>query len=169
MAYKTIENTADSLRSIMRETPSPVTIVTSRNQQEMRGATIGSFTSLSMDPPLISFNLKLNSQMHQVMTGGIHFAVHIPSRQQSELCSRFARSNTEPEDLFSDIGYTMNDHGIPILDNTRGVIHCVKHANFLAGDHDIIIGMVTDVTQTLKEDPLLYYNRSFHELGRKTA
>jgi flavin reductase (DIM6/NTAB) family NADH-FMN oxidoreductase RutF len=163
-----IDVTSEDLKSVMRAMPSPVTVVTARGNNEIRGATIGSFTSLSMNPPLISINLERGSQMHSVMTGATKFAVHFPSKDQAHLGTRFAKSDTDSKELFEDIPYSLDDHGTPIIHNTRGVIHCVKHANFLAGDHNIIVGMVTNTDQIEDHNPLLYFNRQFHELGSAT-
>jgi flavin reductase (DIM6/NTAB) family NADH-FMN oxidoreductase RutF len=151
----------------MGQMPSPVTIVTAAREQQARGITIGSFTSLSMDPPLISFNVDIDSQMHDVITETNRFAVHIPSREEAELCNHFAVPDQTGREQLETVPHHLNRHGTPILEQVLAVINCRTHASFSAGDHTIIAGEVLQI-QTLKDGvPLLYQDQAYHQIGRQ--
>ncbi len=158
---------ADALKDVMRQLPFPVTIVTAAVGQEQRGITIGSFTSLSLDPPLISFNVDFAAQMNQLIKKAKHFAVHIPGTEQAHLCDHFAIPDQSGEEQFGSISYKFNGNGIPILKDIPTVIHCRGYTWFEAGDHTIIVGEVLDIDQHKETDGLLYYDRSYRSVGKR--
>lgn len=148
----------------MRKVPAPVVVVTAAGDEEARGITIGSFTSVSLSPPLISFNVEQASQMHGVLEQANHFAVHLPHREQSELCSHFARPDLSGEDQLRAVAHTRDTNQTPILAEARAVLFCRTHERFVAGDHTIIVGQVTQVVEREGGGPLLYHNRTYCSL-----
>jgi flavin reductase (DIM6/NTAB) family NADH-FMN oxidoreductase RutF len=78
----------DAFRAVMRRVPSPVVVVTAQGPREARGITIGSFTSLALDPPLVSFNVGCGARMHEVMEACDRFAVHVLGEEQTHLPNR---------------------------------------------------------------------------------
>lgn len=150
----------------MRRVPAPVTVVTATGAKEARGATIGSFTSVSLDPPLISFNLEQGSQMHEVMEETSHFAVHILEAGQAALCTHFARPDCSGAEQLGDIAYHLDSYGNPILDAALAILRCRTHARVRAGDHSIIIGEVVEVEERGEGTALLYHNRTYCSIER---
>lgn len=155
------ETMKNPLRDLMRRVPSPVTIVTAVGAGEARGATIGSFTSVSLEPPLISFNVDRSSQMHDVLSAAARFAVHIPCRGHAHLCAHFAVPDRSGVDQLSTIPHVVDAHGTPILESALAVIKCRTHDTFEAGDHSIVVGEVIDVEGRSERAPLLYYKRTY--------
>lgn len=154
---------ARDLVDLMRCVPFPVTIVTASAGEEMRGVTIGSFTTLSMAPPLISFNLSIDSRMHALMEKAEAFVVHIPGAQQAELCRRFALPDLEGDEQFEQIPFRRANGSPPVLDGVIAEIHCRLHQRVVAGDHSIIIGEVERVEQHRREPGLLYLDGSYRK------
>lgn len=149
------------LRGVMRRLPSPVTVVTAANGEEARGITIGSFTSVSLEPPLISFNVEREAQMHDVLTSAARFAVHFLSEEQAPLCTRFARPDCSGAEQFAEVAHAFDGHGTPLLEGVLAILHCRPYAALEAGDHTIVVGEVVAVEAYAEGAPLLYYNRTF--------
>jgi len=148
----------------MQRVPSPVTVVTAAGRSEARGATIGSFTSVSLNPPLISFNVDEESQMHEVLNETWHFAVHLLSDDQSELCTHFALPNQAGADQLAAVDYRTDEHGTPILETAPAVLHCRRHEAFSAGDHTILVGRVVELDQRSDARPILYYEQDYRSV-----
>jgi flavin reductase (DIM6/NTAB) family NADH-FMN oxidoreductase RutF len=157
---------ANNLKEAMRQLPFPVTIVTTAIGKEKRGITIGSFTSLSLDPPLISFNVDHNAQIHNLIKRATHYAVHIPRPNQSTLCNHFSISGQSSDEQFNAVEHFRNPYGTPILENISTVIQCRSYERVEAGDHTIIIGEVVEVQQQEQKAGVLYYDRSYRSVGQ---
>ncbi len=161
---------ADALRGVMRRVPSPVTVVTSVFEGQPVGATVGSFTSVSLAPPLFSFNLQPGSVLRAAVEAGAPFAVHVLGHLQDDLARRFARPDLDPAARFD--GFDARDGDgvprLPCLARVRGTCHL----RISAGDHLLVVAAVTAVdgpalgeAEALME-PLVYLDRSF---GRMVA
>ena len=155
----------DKLRMMMRRVPSPVTVVTAAGPDEMRGMTVGSFTSVSLAPPLISFNVALDAQMHDLIVNVEHFAVHLLSEAQAGLSNNFAVPDRSGAEQFADISYCLDAHGTPILEDTLAVFYCAHHAVHPAGDHSLLVGEVLDIAAGNEAMPLIYFDRSYRRLS----
>jgi len=158
------QETAEELKEVMRLLPYPVTVITTVSGKRKRGITIGSFTSLSLDPPLVSFNVTSDSQMHELLEGAERFVVHIPGAGQQELCTRFALPDQSDEDQFKGVSFR-HKHGYPpILENVIAEIHCTMFRLFKAGDHSIVIGEVEWIKRNRDELSILYCNGAYQSL-----
>lgn len=157
--------TDTELRSIMRRVPSPVTVVTAAGRSEARGATIGSFTSVSLDPPLVSFNVAKGTQIHAVLHEASHFAVHLLSAQQSDLCAHFALPNVAGAEQLAAVSYHTTRYETPILDAAPAVLHCRMHDTFEVGDHTIVVGKVVTLDERDDTRPILYYDREYRSVN----
>lgn len=158
----------EELRSVMRHVPSPVTVVTAAGPSGYRGITIGSFTSTSLDPPLISFNVNRDSKIYDALTTGLRFAVHVLSDEQAFLGDRFATPEMTSSEQFDGVAFDLDDEGTPVLREALAVIFCERHAVYDAGDHSIVLGRVVDVKESEVDDlPLVYYDRSYRRVGNE--
>lgn len=155
----------EQLRAVMRRVPSPVTVVTMAVPGELRGVTIGSFNSVSLEPALISFNVQKVSQAHATLTATEYFAVHVLSDQQASLSEHFAIPEVSGVVQFSGLAYRLDAWGTPILPDTLLVLHCRRYAVYPAGDHSILVGEVLEIEEGGAETPVLYWNRTYHALG----
>ncbi|MEW8977619.1 MAG: flavin reductase family protein [Symbiobacterium sp.] len=103
------------------------------------GLTVNSFTSVSLDPPLVLFCIDKRSGSYAALVGAPGYAVHILGSDQAELSQRFA---TRGADRFAGLTYTRGLYGAPILPGAVALLECRTVQRVDAGDHTILIGQV---------------------------
>ena len=153
------------MRHVMRRVPSPVTVVTTRRGGVMRGITIGSFVSTSLEPPLITFNVGRETLMHPVIVEAERFAVHLLGAGQAHYANHFALPDQTPEEQFEGVDYVLADADVPILIDAPAILQCSRYAIYEAGDHSIVVGEVVRIDENREAAPLLYYERGFRSVG----
>lgn len=117
-----------------------VTVVTTRNGAgEPIGFTANSFTSVSLDPPLLLVCLAKTSRNFDAVTGSTGFAVNILSEAQKEVSNTFARP---VDDRFAAVSWHDGPHGSPVFADVSAWFDCSTHQVVEAGDHVILIGRV---------------------------
>ena len=157
----------DALRDVMRNVPSPVTVVTFAGADGPRGVTIGSFTSVSLAPPLVSFNVMIESSAHDDLVRAGHFRIHILQAHQAILGERFAFPELSSQAQFDSIAHLIDERGIPRLDDVLATLEC-RHFDALgAGDHTLLLGEVLKAEVHRSGRPLVYYNSSYREVGKE--
>lgn len=140
-----------------------VTVVTGRlDDASPVGVTANSFSSVSLDPPLVLFSLANQALSFDAFSMTKHFAFNILEENQEELSNNFA---AQSQDKFDGIDYGESKEGVPLLRDTLGTIECRMHAVHEGGDHQIIVGEVIRITNTSEgKKPLLYYKGAYGEL-----
>ena len=139
-----------------------VTVVTCADQDgNPCGITANSFSSVSLDPPLVLWNIAKVSNSLSAYMNAKHFVINVLSADQAGLSSHFAKSD---HTLFRDIEYSLSADGAPLLPGTLASFECRTHEIHDCGDHYIIIGEVLRFTSSEK-DPLLFYGGSYRQLG----
>ena len=162
----TIPATGEALRHALRDLPSPVVVVTTETPDGPRGATIGSFTSVSLDPPLVSVNVTHGTQLHRALAEADRWAVHLLAAGQADVAEHFAVPDLDGEAQLAPFGHVRGP-GPPLLRGSLGVLLCRPHAHFEAGDHTVYVGEVTHVVEGAGREPLLYYRQSYRGVGEK--
>jgi flavin reductase (DIM6/NTAB) family NADH-FMN oxidoreductase RutF len=157
--------TPDELRRVMRRVPAAVTIVTAVAGETARAMTVGSFTSVSLDPVLVSFNVGKTSAMHQIIEDSDEMVVHLLSADQAHYSERFAAPDLSSDQQFEGVNYRRLENGIPVLTDTLAYICCRKIAGYDAGDHSLIVAEVLDVVHQRDGEPLLYYDTHYRAVG----
>jgi len=155
------------LRTVMRRVPAPVTVVSAAGTDEARGITIGSFTSVSLDPPLISFNVAQDAQMHAVIQEASRFVVHILTDEQAHLSNHFAVPDLSGAEQLAEVEHRLDDHGTPLLDDVLARLTCTPYAYYEAGDHTIVVGEVVDLDLDAAQEPVLYFDRRYCAVGEE--
>lgn len=156
---------AESFRQSMRVVPSSVTVVTARSASEMRGITIGSFTSLTLDPPLVCFNLSRNSRMYHVLADAPGFAIHVLSGDQAHLSRHFAASDRTGEEQFKHVDFRHDTCGTPILEDAALVLYCRSHDELEIGGKLIIVGCVQWARVNAHSSVLVYHRHQYDKIG----
>ncbi|WP_378736388.1 flavin reductase family protein [Nocardia brasiliensis] len=156
--------TAEQFRASMRHYPAGVTVVTLDSPQGPIGFTATSFASLSLAPPLVSFNIAHTSSSLAALLDADSVVIHFLGEHQHELAQRFART---AEDRFADRSlWTTLDTGEPVLHGTPIWVRATIHQLIPIGDHTLVVGLVTRVHDNTNETPtaapLLYYNGQYH-------
>ncbi len=145
-----------SLREVMGSYPTGVTIVASRDPDGTPfGLTMNSFTSVSLDPPLILVCVGHSSTSHDRMVTGQGFSVSILASDQGEVAARFAREPSEGR--FNEVDWLEAPSGNPAISGAVAVLDCSVHAVHQGGDHSVLIGRVEHAT--VSELPALVFHR----------
>jgi flavin reductase (DIM6/NTAB) family NADH-FMN oxidoreductase RutF len=139
-----------------------VTVVTCVDTDgQPAGLTVNSFTSVSLDPPLLLVCLAKRAASAEALVGASHFAVNVLQTGQQPASIRFS---TRDQDRFGATPWSTGEAGAPILKDSMGVFECARHAVHDGGDHHILIGQVVKATFDAKLDPLLYFRGSYRRL-----
>ncbi len=121
------------------------------------GITANSFSSVSLDPPLVLWNIAKVSNFLDAYLKAEHFAINVLSEKQQALSIHFARSD---HTKFNGIDYTLSGDGAPLLPEAIATFHCRTHQTHDCGDHHIIIGEVI-ACQSTDRNPLLFYGGEY--------
>lgn len=157
-----VENTVlDVLafRQVMARFPTGVTVVTTRGPDGAPlGLTVSSFTSVSLDPPLVLVCLDHASSSRAPLIGARSFAVNVLSAGQGGLAARFA---AEPSvGRFDGVAWRPGPGGAPILSGVAAWVTCTPDAAYEAGDHTILVGRVEGAGAGT-EEALSFYRGAF--------
>ena len=125
------------------------------------GLTANSFTSVSLDPPLLLVCIAKQAASAGAMVGATHFAVNVLQTGQQPASIRFA---TRHEDRFGLNDWSPGEYGAPVLEKSLGVFECETHGVHDGGDHHMLIGQVVKARFDASLDPLLYFRGSYRRL-----
>ncbi|MFT4603795.1 MAG: 3-hydroxy-9,10-secoandrosta-1,3,5(10)-triene-9,17-dione monooxygenase reductase component [Rhodothermales bacterium] len=153
----------EDVRAAMRRVPMAVTVVVVGGDTP-RGITIGSFVTVSLDPPLVSFNVQRSARIHAEMETAPRFAVHILSSAQEGLSEIFADPDQSGVGQFAKVDHHLDSHGIPVIPDVIARFACSVEAVYPAGDHSIILGRALELDSNESGEALLYLNRSYRSL-----
>ena len=130
-----------------------VTIVTTRAGDQDIGLTANSFTSVSLDPPMVLWSLARDSLSLPAFLACNHFAVHVLSVAQEPLSKLFA---VRGEDKFKDLPTTRGHGDVPLISNCAARFQCRTAYRYEGGDHMIFVGEVLDFDQS-ELAPLVFH------------
>jgi flavin reductase (DIM6/NTAB) family NADH-FMN oxidoreductase RutF len=141
---------------------------TGRDHNGYLGATVSSFSSVSLDPPLILFSIGRHSKAFAAWQSINNFAVNILSESQSAISTRFARALT---DKWDGVKICLGLGGVPLLSDALAWIECRSYAKYDGGDHLIIVGEVLLLTARSGADarPLVFFGGKYRELDVNPA
>jgi 3-hydroxy-9,10-secoandrosta-1,3,5(10)-triene-9,17-dione monooxygenase reductase component len=147
-----------SFRTVLGHFATGVTIITAMDGDEPVGVSANSFTSVSLDPPLVLFcAAKASTTWPRIEAAG-KFTVNILNEHQEDVCRVFA---TKGADRFSRIGWRSSANGQPILHDSLAYIDCEMQEQHDAGDHIIVVGRVQELGVLSEEGPLLFYRGGY--------
>ncbi|MTD17093.1 flavin reductase [Nakamurella sp. YIM 132087] len=151
---------ARHFRDVLGHFPTGVVVVTAIGPDgEPAGMAIGSFTSVSLDPPLVAFLPAKTSTSWPRMSGAESFCVNVLGHPQAELGRAFARSGGPK---FDGLAWTPAPSGAPVLPGVLAWIDCRRSDVHSAGDHWIVLGEVTALSADPEaEGPLVFYRGAF--------
>ncbi|SEG61925.1 NADH-FMN oxidoreductase RutF, flavin reductase (DIM6/NTAB) family [Thermomonospora echinospora] len=122
------------------------------------GLAANSFTSVSLDPPLVSFCVAHTSTSWPRLREAERLCVNILSRSQEEVCRRLAAKGG---DKFAGLEWTLSPGGGPVLEGALAWIECAVEAEIPAGDHRIVVARVHHLDKHHDGDPLLFYRGAY--------
>ncbi len=159
-----VSASAEEVRRALRQWATGVTVVSAQFQGRKHGMTVSSFTSLSLEPPLVLVSLEQSTHTHQLVQQAGHFGVTILGQSQRQISERFAGRLTESGDRFQGLETFTLVSGAPLLVQGLTWFDCRVVATYPAGTHTVFIGEVLAVRDEAKEPPLIYYNRDYREI-----
>src|SRR4051794_21059419 len=118
-----------------------VTIVTVRDGDGLRGMTANSFTSVSLEPPLVLVSIDLKNRTHQLVQEDGKFAVNVLAQDHRQWSDRFAGRHGDLQHQFDDVPHRLVD-GLPVLEGAAAALVCEVRAVYPAGDHSLFIGEI---------------------------
>ena len=148
------------LREALGNFVTGVTVITTRDGDELHGLTANSFSSVSLDPPLVLFSLSRTADCFDAFESANSFAVNVLRSDQETISSRFA---TKDIDKWSGVGWRPGYGDCPLLDDAIATFECRVTARHEGGDHVIYVGEVIDFTNGPDGKPLAFFR------GRYTA
>jgi flavin reductase (DIM6/NTAB) family NADH-FMN oxidoreductase RutF len=159
------------LRRVLGTFVTGVTVVTTADDEgRFHGVTANSFSSVSLDPPLVLWSQAVKTHSHPVYFKAERFAVNILAEDQIELSNRFAKSSSEK---FAGLEVDIGLGGVPMLRGCGARLQCRVVSRVPGGDHTIYIGEVVSIEQAERK-PLAFGNGQYlrtgpHELSGGTA
>lgn len=156
--------------SVFRHTlghfPTGVTVVTALVDSGPVGVAIGSFASISLDPPLVGFFLGTESSSGAAIEEAGHFCVNVLAHDQFELCGVMA---SKSESKFDGVDTRpAPSSGAPMLPGTHAVIDCRLHSVTPFGDHNLIVGEVEHLAvadDAEDRGPMVFYRGGYGTFG----
>jgi flavin reductase (DIM6/NTAB) family NADH-FMN oxidoreductase RutF len=150
-----------AFKQAMSQFASGVTVVTTVHEGQRYGLTASSFTSVSVDPPLVLVCLGKQLRTHDLIADTGVFAVNVLGAHQLELGMRFA-GLTAAKDRFAGLATATAETGSPILPEVLAWVDCRLRHLYEGGDHSIFVGEVVALSAAVASAPLLYHNRLWH-------
>jgi flavin reductase (DIM6/NTAB) family NADH-FMN oxidoreductase RutF len=138
-----------SFRRSLGQFSTGVTVMTTASDGEPFGVTANSFSSLSMDPPLVLWSIAQTSRSLSAFTTSKHFAVNILSVDQVEVSQRFASSSQEK---FKGVDWHPGALGSPILPDILSLLECELDTTFQGGDHLILVAYFSPTWTVISAD-----------------
>lgn len=153
---------ARTLRDALGCFATGVTVVTAVSDEgEPVGLTANSFTSVSLDPPLLLVCISKLAATASVLENARHFAVNVLHIGQQPASRRFSNRD---EDRFASTPWTPGLNGVPVLTSSLATFECSRDAVHDGGDHIILVGRVERAQFEPRRDPLLYFRGKYRRL-----
>ncbi|MFI6932611.1 flavin reductase family protein [Streptomyces sp. NPDC050287] len=152
----------DLLRSVFRRHAAGVAVITARGDHGPVGFTATSLTSVSAEPPMLSFGIGTGASSWPAVSGAEHVGVHLLGEHQQDLAATFARSGADRFGVAT--AWREGPEGVPVLDGVLAWLVCRVAARVPAGDHRIVLAEVVLGDPTGPGRPLLYHQGQFNGL-----
>jgi len=158
------EITSELMRKALGCYPTGVVVVTTLGDNNAPvGMTVNSFTSVSLDPPLILWSIALTAPSLGAFRSHPGFTINILSEEQKEVGLQFARPS---ENKFDGISWQPGYKDTPVLDDALAVLQCSTYQRYEGGDHEIYLGQVQKINFS-EQRPLVFHRGAFGQLSHQ--
>lgn len=142
-----------------------ITVITASSEKgHPVGLTANSFTSVSLDPPLVLWCLANSAESYNDFVKADYFSVHVLHKAQQSVSEIFATRNGKK---FDEVPWKKGDEGTPVLNEFLECFHCRKEQLYEGGDHVILLGEVVRLETRNEDAPLLYHQGQYNFLAPK--
>lgn len=152
MSETTIDPAA--FRKVLGNYPTGVCVISALDGEKPAGMVVGTFTSVSLDPPLVGFFPDKGSSSWPLIEKAGHFCVNVMGSDQQEVCRSVSAKG---EAKFVGVEYVLSDHNLPIIANSIASIECRLYSVTEAGDHWFVLGEVLRMETVREDDPMLFH------------
>jgi 3-hydroxy-9,10-secoandrosta-1,3,5(10)-triene-9,17-dione monooxygenase reductase component len=150
------------LRAAFASFATGVTVITTTDEHGAPvGMTANSFGSVSLDPPLVQWSLRVNSGLHRAFIDATHFSVSVLAADQEPIARQFAG---RAPDRFDGITLTAWQGFPPLITGALAHFACKKINDYRIGDHELFVGEVLRV-ETYVGQPLVFFGSKFGQLS----
>lgn len=149
-------------RRILAHAPSSVVVVTGSGADGPVGLSVGSFVSVSLDPPLIGFFAAKTSSSWPTVRATGRFCVNVLAADQTEVSKKFA---VKGGNKFAGIGWSYRTAGLPVIDDCVAWIDCRLEREIETGDHVLVLGRVLNLKITRDAHALIFHRGSYTSTG----
>ena len=153
---------AGALRDVLACFPTGVVAVCAMCDGRPAGLAVGSFLSLSLDPPLVGFGVAHTSTSWPSIACLPSFAVSILAADQDDISKTIA---TPGGDKFASVPWHLSRGGSPVISGAVAYLDCTHHARHRTGDHDLIVGLVQHYALLEITPPLVFHRRQYSQPG----
>lgn len=151
-------------RQVLGHFPTGVTVITAEDDGGRVGLAVGSFFSVSLDPPLVGFCAGHQSSSWPRIRHAGRFCVNVLAADQEHVSRVFAGKS---DDKFAGMGYDAAPYsGAPRISDVLAWVDCELEVVHAAGDHDIVIGRVHDLAVVDESTPLVFFRGGYAEVDR---
>jgi flavin reductase (DIM6/NTAB) family NADH-FMN oxidoreductase RutF len=155
---------SEQLRHAMRAWTTGVTVVTAIHNGQRYGMTVNSFTSISLEPPLVSLALKKLTHTHELVEKSGEFSVTTLASNQKELSDRFAGKHPEVKDRFEGVLTEQLSIDAPLIKGGIAYFNCRVVNSMPVGENTLFVAEVIDAQGDGTGEPLVYHNRVYWKL-----
>ena len=157
---------SETLRRAMRGWTTGVAIVTSIYEDQQYGMTVNSFTSISLEPPLISVALRQLTHTHEMVVKSGMFSVTILAAAQKELSDRFAGKLPNITNRFDGVQTETISLDSPVFKDGMAYFDCRVVSSMPVGENTLFVAEVLDARGEGTGEPLVYHNREYWKLTK---
>ena len=156
-----------ALRESMRHWATGVAVVTSRYLENEHGMTVNSFSSVSLEPPLVMVALAQDSRTCAMVSQSGIFGVTILAPSQRHISDRFAGRDAKNQNRFDGIDTLRLVSGAPFIAGGLAFLDCRVSETYQIATHTLFLGQVVEIHINSEEpgNPLLYFNRSYQQMA----
>lgn len=154
--------TAALFRSVFRDHAARVVVVTAPGSQAPAGFTATSLTSVSLQPPMVSFAVARSASAWATVSRSSRLAVHLLAHDQDGLATTFATSGI---DRFAEVRWRTAPGGEPLIDGCAAYLCCEVVQHVPAGDHVLVLARVAEARVDRPGSPLIYHDGAYASVG----
>jgi len=152
-----------SFRDALGTFPTGVAVVTASGSESHIGITVNSFTSVSLDPPLVLWCMDRRSQRHDAFIAAPGFTISILGTKHREVSSRLAKPG---EHALDGLPLKPTELGPPGLAEALAIFECARESTLPGGDHTILVGRVLRFSRSNAGAPLVYHRGKYSALAQ---
>jgi flavin reductase (DIM6/NTAB) family NADH-FMN oxidoreductase RutF len=155
----------ENLRHAMRQWTSGVAVLTSLAEGSQHGMTVNSFTSISLEPPLVCVALAKDARSQKMVEQSGVFGVTILAEDQADISDRFAGRIPEDGDRLFGLELYFLSSGVPLLEDGLVGLDCRVIHSYESQNSVLYVGEVVDIKHTRDGNPLVYHNRIYRRIS----